>query len=80
MEMRTMYEQESNEFEETIEREYLIPIKAISNYLETDDIKVIEFFLEEEYTSDDTTNIIDDCEELDFHYELVHEEIADVIK
>lgn len=77
MEMRTMYMQNVNKYEETIEREYLISIKAIGNYLETDDIDEIQRFLEEEYTSDDTANIINDCEELSFHYELIHEEITD---
>lgn len=78
MEMRTMYLQDVNEYDETIEREYLIPVKAIGHYLETDDMDEIQRFLDSEYISDDTANIIEDCKELNFHYELMHEEITDI--
>lgn len=74
MEMRTMYLQDVNPYDETIEREYLVSVKAIGHYLETDDMDEIQRFLDSEYISDDTANIIEDCEALNFHYELIHEE------
>lgn len=75
MEMRTMYWQNENEFGETTEREYLVSVKAIGHYLETDDMDEIQRFLDSEYISDDTANIIEDCEALNFQYELIHEEL-----
>lgn len=74
MEMRTMYMQDVNEYDETTEREYLISVKAIGRYLETDDIDEVQRFLDSEYISDDTANIIELCDALNYHYELMHEE------
>ena len=76
MEMRTMYMHTINEDNEEVEQEYLIPLKAIeqyvSDYVEDNDV---DKFLSEEYISDDTINIIDECILNDLDYELVNEEI-----
>lgn len=77
MEMRTMYMHTINEDMEEIEQEYLIPLKAIeqyvSEYAESNDV---DEFLSGEYISDDTSNIIDDCILNNLDYELVHEELT----
>lgn len=77
MEMRTMYILTINEDNEEIEQEYLIPLKAIkqyvSDYAESNDV---DKFLRAEYISDDTINIIDDCILNNLDYELVREEIT----
>lgn len=67
--MKKMLEIEVNELGEQIEHEYLIPIEAIKQYLETSDNEEVETFLKEEYISEDTTNIINICikEGLDFN-------------
>lgn len=76
MEMRTMYMHTINEDNEEVEQEYLIPLKAIeqyvSDYVESNSV---DKFLRVEYISDDTINIIDECILNDLDYELVNEEI-----
>ena len=66
-----------NENNEEIEQEYLIPLKAIeqyvSDYVESNSV---DKFLRVEYISDDTINIIDECILKDLDYELVREEIT----
>lgn len=76
MEMTTMLKIEINVFDEQIEYEYLVPIEAIKQYLETDSMIKVKEFLREEYTSNDTDNILNLCMMKGFNYELVHKEIA----
>lgn len=77
MEMRTMYMHTINEDNEEIEQEYLIPLKAIEQYVsDYVESKSVDNFLRAEYISDDTINIIDDCILNDLDYELVREEIT----
>lgn len=76
MEMRTMCIITINEDNEEIEQEYLIPLKAIEQYVsDYAESNSVDEFLREEYISDDTTNIIDECILNDLDYELVNEEI-----
>lgn len=77
MEMRTMYMHTINEDNGEIEQEYLIPLKAIEQYVsDYAESNSVDEFLSEEYISDDTNNIIDECILNDLDYELVHEEIT----
>lgn len=77
MEMRTMYIITINEDNEEIEQEYLIPLKAIEQYVsDYAESNSADKFLKVEYISDDTINIIDECILNDLHYELVREEVA----
>ena len=76
MEMRTMYMHTINEDNEEVEQEYLIPLKAIEQYVsDYGEDNDVDKFLSEEYISDDTINIIDECILNDLDYELVNEEI-----
>ena len=76
MEMRTMYILTINENNEEIEQEYLIPLRAIEQYVsDYGEDNDVDNFLSEEYISDDTINIIDECILNDLDYELVNEEI-----
>lgn len=76
MEMRTMYILTINENNEEIEQEYLIPLRAIEQYVsDYGEDNDVDKFLSEEYISDDTINIIDECILNDLDYELVNEEI-----
>lgn len=72
-----MYMHTINDDNEEIEQEYLIPLKAIeqyvSDYVENNDV---DKFLRVEYISDDTINIIDECILNNLDYELVREEIT----
>lgn len=77
MEMRTMYILTINEDNEEIEQEYLIPLKAIEQYVsDYAESNSVDEFLSEEYISDDTINIIDECILNNLDYELVREEIT----
>lgn len=77
MEMRTMYMHTINEDKEEIEQEYLIPLKAIEQYVnDYAESNSVDKFLSGEYISDDTINIIDECILKDLDYELVREEIT----
>lgn len=76
MEMRTMYMHTISEDNEEVEQEYLIPLKAIEQYVsDYGEDNDVDKFLSEEYISDDTINIIDECILNDLDYELVNEEI-----
>lgn len=76
MEMRTMYILTINENNEEIEQEYLIPLRAIEQYVsDYGEDNDVDKFLSEEYISDDTINIIVECILNDLDYELVNEEI-----
>ena len=76
MEMRTMYMHTINEDNEEVEQEYLIPLKAIEQYVsDYGEDNDVDKFLSEEYISDDTINIIVECILNDLDYELVNEEI-----
>ena len=76
MEMRTMYMHTISEDNEEVEQEYLIPLKAIEQYVsDYGEDNDVDKFLNEEYISDDTSNIIDECILNDLDYELVNEEI-----
>lgn len=76
MEMRTMCILTINENNEEIEQEYLIPLRAIEQYVsDYGEDNDVDNFLSEEYISDDTINIIDECILNDLDYELVNEEI-----
>lgn len=75
MEMRTMYMHTISEDNEEVEQEYLIPLKAIEQYVsDYGEDNDVDKFLNEEYISDDTSNIIDFCILNNLDYELVHEE------
>lgn len=77
MEMRTMCILTINEDNEEIEQEYLIPLKAIEQYVsDHTENNSVDKFLRAEYISDDTINIIDGCILNDLDYELVREEIT----
>ena len=76
MEIRTMYILTINENNEEIEQEYLIPLRAIEQYVsDYGEDNDVDKFLSEEYISDDTINIIVECILNDLDYELVNEEI-----
>lgn len=76
MEMRTMYILTISEDNEEVEQEYLIPLRAIEQYVsDYGEDNDVDNFLSEEYISDDTINIIDECILNDLDYELVNEEI-----
>ena len=76
MEMRTMYILTINENNEEIKQEYLIPLRAIEQYVsDYGEDNDVDKFLSEEYISDDTINIIVECILNDLDYELVNEEI-----
>ena len=75
MEMRTMYMHTISEDNEEVEQEYLMPLKAIEQYVsDYGEDNDVDKFLNEEYISDDTSNIIDFCILNNLDYELVHEE------
>lgn len=75
MEMRTMYMHTINENNEEVEQEYLIPLRAIEQYVsDYGEDNDVDKFLSEEYISDDTSNIIDFCILNNLDYELVREE------
>ena len=74
--MIKMLEIEVNEIGEQIEHEYLIPIEAIEQYLETSDNEEVETFLKEEYISEDTTNIINICIKEGLAFSLVRKELV----
>lgn len=77
MEMRTMYMHTISEDNEEVEQEYLIPLKAIEQYVsDYGEDNDVDKFLNEEYISDDTSNIIDFCILNNLDYELVREEIT----
>lgn len=76
MEMRTMYMHTISEDNEEVEQEYLMPLKAIEQYVsDYGEDNDVDKFLSEEYISDDTINIIVECILNDLDYELVNEEI-----
>lgn len=75
MEKVTMLEQEENVYGEIIEWEYLIPIKAVEEYLDTRNKEEIKSFLTGEYNSEDTDNVISNCIRLKLDYEIVSEQI-----
>lgn len=77
MEMRTMYMHTINEHNEEVEQEFLIPLKAIEQYVsDYAESNSVDKFLRAEYISDDTINIIDECILNNLDYELVREEIT----
>ena len=77
MEMRTMYVHTINEDNEEIEQEYLIPLKAIEQYVsDYAESNSVDEFLSGEYISDDTINIFDECILNDLDYKLVREEVT----
>ena len=75
--MKTMQGVVTDKHGNSILYEYLISVKAIKDYLHTDDDRVVNDFVEKEYIWDDTNNIVDLCMKKDYDYEIIREEFLD---
>lgn len=74
--MRTMLETVMDEYDQEIEYKYTVPINAIQSYLDTDSIEEVDRFLNDEYISNDTRNIVELCELKGYEYKEVYQAYA----